>query len=228
VGNKVNGLWCHKFLFSGLTFNENGSHYSFLPLVLYSSYGSFGNPDSNYSVLYFVKEVYWRCVQKIYLWGLLLLSESYVVAVFEVDNLLFTPKLMHFCTTYTSSSRSHIYFRAFLTRPTWYITELPGPKAAPVQCFFFVMLYILHVPDGSRNSSPTHVKYLQPDIKNAPCCNWVRLGLHEAQRPQLAAFVYGSLLPQKMRITVTKIWGMVTGKLFVNTQFFLRTGLKVI
>ena len=164
-----------------LKVNEKDSHYSFLPMVLYSSYGSFGNPDSNYSLLYFVKEVYWRCMQKLHLSGLLLFSESYVVAVFEVETLLFTPNLMQFFTTYTSSSQSHIYFRAFLTRPTWYITELPGPKAAPVQCFFFVMLYILHVPDGSRNSSPTHVKYLQPDIKDASCCNWSRLALHEAQ-----------------------------------------------
>jgi len=68
-----------------------------------------------------------------------------------------------------------------------------------------VMLYILHVPDGSRNSSPTRVKYLQPDIKDTPCCNWARLALHEAHGTQLAALVYGSLLPQKTRKTVTKI-----------------------
>jgi hypothetical protein len=70
---------------------------------------------------------------------------------------------------------------------------------------FSVMLYIIYVPDGSRNSNPTQVKYLQPDIKDAPYCNWARLALHEAHRTQLAALVYCSLLPQKTRITFTKI-----------------------
>jgi hypothetical protein len=71
--------------------------------------------------------------------------------------------------------------------------------------FFSIMLYILHVTDGSRNSSPKQVKYLQPDIKDTPCCNWARLAHHEAHRTQLAALIYGSLLPQKTRINVTKI-----------------------
>jgi len=80
-------------------------------------------------------------VQNLVLPYLLLLSESYVVAVLEEDNLLFTPKSKHFFTTYTASSQSHINFRVFLTQPVRSITELRGPKAASVQRFVCYAVY---------------------------------------------------------------------------------------